>query len=756
MSLDISVLNEAQKAPVLDTEGALLVTAGAGSGKTRVLTHRIANLVLNKGVSPYNILAITFTNKASREMKERLNSMLGEECRVWVSTFHAMCVVILRRFSDKIGYTKDFSIYAEDDKLRVIKKIIKESGKDYPDDFPKKTLYAISSAKSDGLTPEKYLKEYEYDEDCEDVYSIYSLYEKALKENNAFDFDDLLSKAHSLLTTVAEVRGYYQEKFMYIHVDEFQDTNEIQYQLVKILAGKHKNVMAVGDEDQSIYGWRGANINNIYNYIQDFDAKKYKLEQNYRSTKKIINLANKVIDNNSSRMAKTLWTDNDEGDDIQTFIAQSESGEAESVARKLVDIIRAKGYQYSDVAVLLRVNALTRGFEEKFINYGIPYNVTGGFKFYDRKEIKDIMAYLRIAVNNQDTEAIERIINFPKRGIGDASIKQLLNYCSVENKQLYKVIRDIETNEDLAKPLCKKLAPLSAIFARLEKLMDDGFNVYNITVDLIKVLNLKEVYSKDTDENESRKYNIKELINAMREFVTTNPKSSASEYLQTTTLYTDADETQEKSCVNLATIHSVKGLEYKVVFLVGLEDGIFPSSRCMDSESEIEEERRLMYVAITRAEKNLILSFSRQRFLYGQSKVMTPSRFLTEMGYTFSAPEKSYDNYGGYSRDGYSGSYAKSAENRAYSTKNSYYDTHSTTKKQTNSSVSTVSTAVRNNAVDIDKFKEGTVVSHKKFGKGIVVSVSGTEKNCYAEIQFDVVGRLNLSLNYAPLEIIEN
>jgi len=692
-----------------------LVTAGAGSGKTRLLTHRIAHLISDCGVAPYNILAITFTNKAANEMKERIQAMLAGGGGVWVSTFHSMCVSMLRRYAPQIGYQKSFSIYGETEKERLIKKLLKDDPKAC-EDIHKEITFCISDAKNKALCPDEYFTLNPFADNAETVLRIYTAYQTELQKSNALDFDDLLVKTLQLLQACEEARKHYQNKFRYIHVDEFQDTNAVQYRLVKILAAQHQNVMAVGDEDQSIYGWRGANIGNIRDFMQDFTCKVYKLEQNYRSTKNILGLANKIIAHNDERIKKNLWTQNPEGAAVEIFAAETETQEAEVAIKKIASQYRM-GRKLSDFAILMRLNALSRPFEEKLTQYGIPYKITGGFRFYDRKEIKDILAYLRLTVNPADNEAILRVINFPKRGIGDASVTQLSNYCLVENKPLYEVLYNLESNPDLPANLIKKAAPFSAVLQCLAKAAHEETNIADLTKYLVRLIDLKSVYGSDSEEDENRKLNIKELINSMEQFSKLNPQAGAAEYLQSVSLYSDTDELDSSSpCVQIATVHSAKGLEFDCVFVIGLEDGIFPLARSIGTKAEEEEERRLMYVAATRAKERLYLSYAASRFLYGDRKRTVPSRFLAEIGYQPAA--------------------ARAAAAPAPSAA-----------RPVSSRISTPAA--------LAQYQENMLVSHKKFGAGRIVSISGSDDNRYAEIEFENVGRMLLSLNYAPLETIK-
>ena len=753
MSFDLSSLNDEQLKPVLDTDGAVLVTAGAGSGKTRLLTHRIAHLIVDKGVSAYNILAITFTNKAAAEMKERLFNMLGGETRgLWVSTFHSMCVSFLRKFIDKIGYTSNFSIYGEQEKERAIKKLLKEENTE--EDIVKSVISAISRAKNDGFSPEEYFEANRYEDNAETIKSVYEKYEKELKANNALDFDDLLIKAYYLLVSDKEAGDYYAERFEYIHVDEFQDTNVIQYKIVRALARKHKNILVVGDEDQSIYGWRGASISNISDFRNDFDCKLYKLEQNYRSTKKILALANKLIDNNESRIKKVLWTENEEGDDVEVYAAQSEGNEADFVVSKILALVQNGDCSFSDFSVLMRINALTRSFEERFIQYGIPHKIFGGFKFYDRKEIKDILAYFRIIANPLDTDAILRVINFPKRGIGDKAVGQLINYSAVSGKNLFDVITEIESNADLPLALIKKVTPFCLVLKCLIK-EKDNLKLSALMKYLVRMLNLKELFSEPTDDNENRKQNIKELIGSVEQYEQMNPEADINDYLQSVSLYSDLDEMDETAgCVNIATVHSAKGLEFKTVFVVGLEDGTFPISRGMESTFEMEEERRLMYVAITRAEKRLYLSYAQTRFMYGERKASLPSRFLTELGFETRASrrESMYSEYS--SSRWYNDRRALNGEAKRY-----YYERGDefgdSVAAQMFTRPAPPPAPKRNDKIEKSGFVAGARVRHKKFGEGVIVKVTDEGDNSYAEIEFDGVGKLVLSVFYAPLEVIE-
>lgn len=769
MSVNLDELNKEQLPAVLTTEGAVLVTAGAGSGKTRLLTHRIAYLIEEKRVKPYNILAITFTNKAANEMKERLENMIPEANGLWVSTFHAMCVRILRRYIDCLGYTSSFSIYAEQEKDNVLKKLVreclqgdkkevKESDAKENDRIKKRASFIISDAKNNAMSPEQYRLSHDFDDDIKLLCDIYARYELELKRNNALDFDDLLVKTYALLTQNEEAREYYQNKFHYIHVDEFQDTNVIQYKLVKILSQLHQNVFVVGDEDQCIYGWRGANIGNIIDFTKDFKCTVFKLEQNYRSTKRIISLANSIIGNNVQRLNKTLWTQNDDGDDVTLFCARNETNEAEYVVNVIKNLVEDGEYRYSDIAVIMRLNALSRTFEERFLAYNVPHRMFGGFKFFERKEIKDLLAYLRILVNGNDNEAILRVINFPKRGIGAGALQQLLNYSQVMGQPLFKTVMEIESNPDLPAALIKKTATFQTVIQCLLN-QKDNLEIHELVRYLVKLLNLKELYSENNEENENRIMNVTSFIDSVRQFEQTNVGATLEDYLQMITLYTDLDEMNgSDDCVSLATIHSVKGLEFKVVFVIGAEDGVLPLSRSLDSLNELEEERRLMYVAVTRAMQKLYITWAATRFMYNERKYSMVSRFLKEAGLEVKSAQPSAQEarqrLSGYSRDS-EYEYGSYDSYSAY-TKSDYSADYNHDRTKIDYSVYRAAEKPKIQSKNLSAFTVGKTVEHKKFGKGEILTVNNEAGGIYAEINFEKFGKMTLSLQYAPLEITED
>ncbi len=739
-------LNNEQVLPVKDTQGAVLVIAGAGSGKTRVLTTRIAYLVSELKVKPSEILAITFTNKAADEMRHRLSFMIKGVNEMWVSTIHSMCVKILRSCIQKIGFSQNFTIYTEDEKEKVLKRILKDMELD-ADKYLKDVINHISNAKNNDLTPREYKDEHIKMPNIGTIVEIYSKYQQVLKQNNALDFDDLLVYTYHLLVEDDEICEYYAKKFKYIHVDEFQDTNTIQYIIVKKLASYWGNVFVVGDDDQSIYGWRGAKISNILNFDKDFKgAKVYKLQQNYRSTKQILNLANEVIKDNNLRRKKTLWTENCDGYKPVFYAGEEEINEAEFVAKKIKKAI-SQGKNASDFAVLMRVNALSRSFEQEFLKYGISYKVFGGFKFFDRKEVKDVLAYLKIVVNPFDNEAILRIINVPRRGIGDKTINTVYQ-CAVEND--LSIFDMLLNYEDL---------PLNA--STKNRLGEFKKLLYNFViksgemnfVDFVKyVINESGIltqYQEDTEENLDKRLNINELVNSCEEYAKLNENAKLQDYLSSVTLSSDTDDLSSADFVTVATIHSVKGLEFDTVFIVGLDETILPISRACDSVEELEEERRLLYVAITRAKSSLCVTRAKSRFLYGNRSLTVESRFLKGVkGYfidesPFNAYSKPYQS-NSYKRPSYSDSGYYPDVDESYSSYGkikSFAPTYKTNTKPTSVNVS-------------QKYVKGMKVSHLKFGVGVIIEIKESTSGQILVVAFKNVGIKTLSSQFAPLTII--
>ncbi len=758
--MNISELNEEQLKPVLDTEGAVLVLAGAGSGKTRVLTSRISYLVAEKGVAPENVLAITFTNKAANEMKERLDAVC-DIARMWVCTIHSMCVRMLRAFADKAGLSPNFSIYSEQERSAVIKQAFKECGFEDEDGLLKGVKYHISEAKMQGLDADAYLARHGRERNVEQAMDVYRKYDAHLRQNNALDFDDLLIRAKDLLAKDKDALDFYAGKFRYIHVDEFQDTNAVQFEIVRLLSTRHGNLFVVGDDDQSIYGWRGAEIGHILHFEKYYPKMKlYKLERNYRSTKAILQLANASIAHNRNRKGKTLWTDGDDGSKPVFYEAEEEAGEALYCARCIAEL-RRFGLRYSDFAVLMRVNALTRSYEQEFTKYGIPYKVFGGFKFYERKEIKDILAYLRVCANPFDSEAVMRIINVPRRGIGEKTVQTLLDYAGKEDLSLYDAVLDSALLPFTAgvKEKLKNFGDYikSLVIAAQEESVD------RLTAHIVKSSGLYDAYDDGTDEGIAKRANLDEFINSVDEHVRMNGAVSLSEYLQQITLYSDTDDMDDGDYVTLATIHAVKGLEYKCVFLVGLEENLMPISRAIDNEEALEEERRLMYVAITRARERLYLTRSKSRYLYGKREPSMRSEFVEELKDLLDLPAErrigvgfGY-NGGGYVRGyGYGGGFRSNGaavKTGDYRKDDGAYKTFGAGKAKPSQPAPRGFSAAQPKK-EVPAFEIGMRVRHAKFGEGEVVALRGAMSNVVVTVQFVSAGKKDLAASLAPLEII--
>lgn len=748
MSSEFS-LNPQQAKAINDLNGAILVIAGAGSGKTRVLTARICRLI-ESGVSPYNILAITFTNKAAGEMKERIinaienmdESVKRDTVRgasVWTSTFHSMCARILREHGDRLGYGADFTIYTEQESSRLVKRIVADN----PSLDQKKCneyLWHISRAKTLSLDPDDYYREIRNDiANADDVVFTYRRYEEELKRCNCMDFDDLLLKTVQLFEENPDVLKRYRDRFLYIHVDEFQDTNALQYKLVKLLAGDRANLFAVGDEDQSIYSWRGAEIRNILDFSKDFKgAKVYKLEQNYRSTTSILRVANNVIKHNSNRNEKTLWSDIKEEDSVEYYEAYSDREEAGQVARAINLLVR-HGASYGGIAVLVRANSLTRQFEEEFNLHGIPYKVFGGFRFFERKEIKDTLAYVRVALNPSDNDSILRVLNYPKRGIGVSSVAELENLATSRNQTLFMTL----INPDgLSLATQKKFAPFTEIALDLVKNVKEMRPVEFMQY-LIRRSGIEDALanSKEIDDA-NRLENIKALIDAVKQFNDDNPDMGISEFMQSVALVSDTDDMDGENYVTVATVHAVKGLEFDNVFIVGLEDGIFPTQRAIDS-GDIEEERRLMYVAITRARRKLFALNARSRYRFGRVENLPKSRFISEMTGTRSTVRIANSDYA-------KGSYAQSGRIKL--------GANNMQSQNFKNRFSNVPVSAKSEDIDYDKFTKDVIVEHTKFGKGLIIMTSGDGEDKIASIAFQGLGvkRFSLAIAAPSLKIIGN
>lgn len=712
-------LNPDQRQAVETTEGPLLIVAGAGSGKTRVLTNRVAYLLGEKRIHPWNILAITFTNKAAKEMKERIQHLVGPSAEdIWISTFHSMCVRMLRRDIDRIGFSRNFTILDSSDQLTVIKQVLKEQNID-PKQFPPRSfLNRISNAKNQLLSPGD-MEERASGFREEQAARVYKSYQEKLRNNQSLDFDDLLLETVRLFQQVPEVLDYHQRKFQYIHVDEYQDTNHVQYILVKMLAAKHRNLCVVGDSDQSIYRFRGADITNILHFERDYlDAAVIKLEQNYRSTKTILDAANEVIAHNQGRKPKNLWTENEQGDCVQYFEAENEHDEAYFVADTIVNG-RKKGQDYQDFAILYRTNAQSRVFEDVLIKSNIPYQMVGGTKFYERKEIKDLLAYLRLVVNPDDDLSLSRVINVPRRGIGQATLDKIIHYAQTQDLSLFKALLEAE-NIGLTPRFLKPLKSFVNLIRECHAMME-YLTAGELTEEILQRTGYREELKKEeTVEAASRLENIDEFLSVTKEFEDKNEDKTLVAFLTDLALVSDVDALDEEgtttSAITMMTLHSAKGLEFPQVFLVGMEEGIFPHSRTLDDPEEMEEERRLAYVGITRAQSKLYVTRSRYRMLFGQTSANPPSTFLKEI------PEHLLEPVGQPSPSG--------TTVKAYSRKGPVRPVQNT---------------------DLD-WRVGDRVQHKKWGLGTVVKVQGEKDDTELNIAFpSPVGVKRLLARFAPI-----
>lgn len=731
-------LNPEQKKAVKHSDGPLLLMAGAGSGKTRVLTHRIAYLMLEKDVAPWSILAITFTNKASKEMQRRLAELTGPLANdIWVSTFHSMCVRILRRDIDRIGINRNFSILDTTDQLSVIKKILKEKNIDPKKFTPRSILGSISSAKNEMKTAMLYAKTVQgpYEEIVRDVYTEY---EKRLLKNHALDFDDLIMTTIHLFERVPETLEYYQRKFQYIHVDEYQDTNRAQYLLVNMLADRLKNICVVGDSDQSIYRWRGADIQNILSFEKDYpNPVVILLEQNYRSTKKILQAANHVIKNNSNRKPKNLWTDNNDGNHIEYFQGGTEYEEGYFVAGKMSELYK-EGHAYSNMAVLYRTNAQSRVIEETLIKSNIPYKMVGSIKFYDRKEIKDILAYLRLVSNPDDDISLARVVNEPKRGIGASSMDKLADYALMHDLSLMKAIMEVEQSQ-VPKRAAKSLNEFGTQINNWSS-MQDYLSVTELVEEIIEGSGYRKALKEErTIEAESRLENIEEFLSVTTEYEKNNDDKSLVGFLTELALDSDINRDEENDlnadAVTLMTLHSAKGLEFPVVFLIGLEEGIFPHVRALDDLDEMEEERRLAYVGITRAEKILYLTNAKMRTLFGRSSMNPASRFIKEI------PEELIED--------------TTPKLEDFSSRKKVNYSSGKTKEHSSYSAKRPSLQRRPEKLD-EAWSVGDQVVHKKWGKGTVVSMKGEDDSVELDIAFpSPVGLKRLLGSFAPIEKVK-
>ncbi len=630
----IEKLNKEQREAVLHTEGPLLILAGAGSGKTRVLTYRMAYLIEEKSVYPSNILAITFTNKAAREMKERVQKLIGCADNMWISTFHSACVRILRKNVESLrDYKKNFVIYDSKDQETLVKECLKELNLNEKN-FPFRAVSAeISKAKDMLLTPDKFYDRNMHDIKKRKLADIYRLYQKKLQKNNAMDFDDILYKTVELLELNPDILQYYQNKFKYIMVDEYQDTNFCQYTLVRFLAKQHKNLCVVGDDDQSIYSWRGADIGNILNFEKDFPgAKVVKLEQNYRSTQVILDAANTVIKNNFARKNKKLWTENGEGRPIIFCNAMDEWGEANFIMDEIERTMAEENRELGDFAILYRTNAQSRVLEEACMSHGLPYKIVGGFKFYDRKEVKDIIAYMRLIQNPEEDLSLKRIINSPKRGIGNTTLNAITEYARTTGDSMFGALLEVDRIDGVSTKAKKGIKEFVRIMSDLMAIAETEKVSKLVKEVLERTGYLKELEKDGDEESQTRAENIKELLSATLEFEAKNENATLPDFLEQMALMADIDTVEDgKGSIIMMTLHSAKGLEYPIVFISGMEEGVFPSQRSYFEEKQMEEERRLMYVGITRAEQRLYLTAAFERTLFGNTTYNTVSQFVREI-----------------------------------------------------------------------------------------------------------------------------
>ena len=782
--LNLNLLNKEQREAVETVDGPLLVLAGAGSGKTRVLTYRIANLIENHGVAPWSILALTFTNKAAKEMKERTDKLIGiEDSDMWVTTFHSFCVRVLRIDIDRLGYDSRFVIYDEQDQNGIIKDIVS------PQIFDEKRMSnglvrsMISQAKNSGESPERFLLDSGTGMD-DKLVEIYRAYQKKLKSSNALDFDDLLIKTVELFETCPDVLEKYRKKFKFVLVDEYQDTNAPQYRIIKLICGEHRNICVVGDDDQSIYGWRGADIRNILDFEKDFPgAKVIRLEQNYRSTKAILDCANSVIIHNMGRKSKKLWTAKVGGSPVEFLSVQNERDEAYNIAKTIIDLRRREDRKFNDFAILYRTHAQSRVLESVLVSgFGIPISVIGGTRFYARREIKDLLSYLRLIANPSDDGALKRIINVPKRGIGEATVSAIESLSeSTDQSMLITILTPGILPEKISKKVSRFADLMRDLFAKRYELSLEMLTEY-----IIDAIGYAQYIVEQGDDNlETRQENIEELLGAMREHEEQiTPGSDALQsFLELTALNSDADNIDESDgTVKLMTLHSAKGLEFPVVFMPGMEDDIFPSRRSKEDETGIEEERRLCYVGVTRAKERLYLYAAEQRALYGQTQHNDPSIFLEEMGFISEDTPMKRNSFGSAGRDSYGrgNSFGRGSfygyERSGISDKprsdgvsidpdvtavirklnglDRSSDTSRTSPRQASPSGSGHSAATKASAAK-RSYKTLQRIRHPQFGEGTIIDISDAGSTVILSIDFDSVGVKRIAAGYVNLEIIE-
>ena len=766
-------LNDKQYEAVVNTEGPNLVIAGAGSGKTKVLTHKIAYLIKEKDVLPWNILAITFTNKAANEMKERIAAIVGEEAKdIWMGTYHSICVRILRKFIDRIGFESSFIIFDTSDQRTLVKTCLRELNIDDKLFTDRSVLTEISNAKNEMLEPEQYAARVGGNFRKEKISGIYQLYQKRLKENNALDFDDIINYTIKILKENEDVLEYYANKFRYILADEYQDTNKSQFTLIKMLASVHGNITVVGDNDQGIYSFRGADISNILNFEKDFPGTKIiKLEQNYRCTGNILKAANAVIKNNEVKYKKQLWTENEEGNLPKVYQAEDEYDEATFVVEQINRLKREEYFKYSDFAVLYRMNAQSRAIEDILRREDIPYKIVGGLKFYERKEIKDIISYLRLIQNPSDNLSLKRIINEPKRGIGKTSLENIEQIANVNEISMYEVIKYAD-KFGLNRVFLNSRDFINVI-EELRSKKDELVISELIKQTLKKTGYTKALEDENTIEAENRIENLEEFLTVAMEFEEESADNGLSEFLEGITLSSDIDDMEETDdSVTLMTLHSAKGLEFPVVFLVGMEDGIFPGSKSMFEPKDLEEERRLCYVGITRAKQYLFLTCSQKRTIFGSTSYNPVSRFLNEIpkelldGYEEAFEnQKEEDNIFKDSKFSWTYGSQNASKIKTYkidSGNSSQREPVAAKQKENNfvfrtaeSFLNSIGKSSNEKNVDLSQYKAGIRVFHKKFGEGTINSVEPEGEDLKVDIDFDKAGHKRLMAKFANLQVIE-
>ena len=741
----IEMLNPAQREAVEQTEGPILILAGAGSGKTRVLTTRIGYLMKEKKVKAENILAITFTNKAANEMRERVDETLNDEdtSAMWITTFHSCCVRILRKSINKIGYNRSFVIYDSSDQVTLVKDCLRELNYSEKAMDPKYIISVISNAKDKLINPKQFREKCKNDFSKSKIADVYALYQDRLKRNSALDFDDLISKTVELFREHEDVLDFYRNRFRYIMVDEYQDTSRAQYELVRLLAQGHQNICVVGDDDQSIYGWRGADIRNILEFERDYDdVHVIKLEQNYRSTQIILDAANYLIKNNIERKRKKLWSEKKEGELIKIQLAETEVDEAEFVANTISTMVRTGERSYKDFAVLYRANAQARPVEDALNRAQIPYNIYGGTKFYERKEIKDMVAYLRVIQNPQDDISLKRIINVPRRGIGLRTIEKIEDRASLKEESLYSVLIDIDGNSDIsrkAKASINGFVDIMSTFRSLKQIYPASKMIEKV-MDIIGYLD--ELEKDKSEESQDRIENLKEFISVAMEFESKNEDTSLEAFLTNVALTSEPNEEEEHADrVSLMTIHSAKGLEFPVVFLTGMEEKLFPIARAIASmqDTQIEEERRLCYVGITRAKEELFMTMTGKRTLYGRTNHSVASRFIEEL------PDDCVERLNKVQKEI---SYSKASYNMLDKYTKKYMNTVNKAEmaKKANATIKQ-----KTDIADLDNIKLGSKIHHPKFGTGTVVAVKGPD----ITIAFDNQGIKTINKEYTTIDVIK-